>query len=374
MKKILLKVYTAKNLGDDLFIKIILDRYSQTQFFLEAQSYYKNIFKEYSNLNIYDVRKRKNLMNKVRDLLLRNLLPSLYKKRIISDFFQRHESVFKITDVFVCLGGSVFMQPKNLKYYSDVEVYTYLNSQYPDIKKFYLGGNFGPFKDEKYLDSYKSIFSNAADVCFREETSYNLFKELKNVRYSSDIVFGLKTEPVEKIPNSIGFSIVGPIKYVREFDKETYINKYIELIELYQSKKYKIRLFSFAEHEGDLQIIKEIYNRLNERSSIEIINYDGDIDDFLYKYKEVEGVYCGRFHAMILSMIFDQKIFPVIYSKKMTNVLRDINYKGEVIDLFKFDEIDTNYVYNQLQDNKYNIQLEKELSNKHFDELDKILL
>src|SRR5690606_16903613 len=102
-------------------------------------------------------------------------------------------------------------------------------------------------------------------------------------------------------------------------------------------------------------------------------NYEGNLDYFLNKYQEMESIYSGRFHAMILSMLFKQNVFPVIYSEKMSNVLNDIQYKGEVIDLFKFQEINIESVYSQITSNYYNIDNEKFSSELHFKKLDKFL-
>lgn len=43
MKKILIKAYTQLNLGDDLFIKILCERYENTEFYLFATPEYKNL-------------------------------------------------------------------------------------------------------------------------------------------------------------------------------------------------------------------------------------------------------------------------------------------------------------------------------------------
>lgn len=374
MKNVLLKVYTAKNLGDDLFIKILIDRYPNVQFYLEADKDYKNIFSNYNNLQVFGTIKKRSILEKIYNVILRNTLPFLYKKKLELGIVKRYKKYLEIYDTFICLGGSIFMQYKKEPYYFDIEFYKFLQNNYPDKETFFLGGNFGPYNDDNYYKSFYDIFSNATDVCFREEISYKMFKDLSNVRYTSDIVFGLKRKEIQKIHKSVGFSIVGPIKYVREIEEESYINKYIELINYYVDNRYSIRLFGFAEEEGDLAIIKKIYDRIENTSNIEIVNYEGDLDHFLNKYQEMESVYCGRFHAMILSMLFKQNIYPVVYSKKMTNVLNDIGYDGEVIDLFKFNEIDVNFVSNQMLKNKYNIDKEIIEAEYHFEVLDNKLL
>ena len=53
-RKILVDAYYAKNLGDDLFLKILFDRYSDVDWYLfGADEDYKNIFKEYDNVFIH---------------------------------------------------------------------------------------------------------------------------------------------------------------------------------------------------------------------------------------------------------------------------------------------------------------------------------
>ena len=43
MKKILIKAYAQLNLGDDLFIKMLCERYRDVEFYLFANSEYENL-------------------------------------------------------------------------------------------------------------------------------------------------------------------------------------------------------------------------------------------------------------------------------------------------------------------------------------------
>jgi len=72
-------------------------------------------------------------------------------------------------------------------------------------------------------------------------------------------------------------------------------------------------------------------------------------------------------------MLHGQKIYPVIYSEKMTNVLKDINYQGKIIQLSKFDEINTELCYTQPPLNKYNINNERILAQSQFEILDNFI-
>ena len=47
-----------------------------------------------------------------------------------------------------------------------------------------------------------------------------------------------------------------------------------------------------------------------------------------------------RFHSLVLSLIMGQKICPLIYSNKVTNLLSDIRYEGFSARLSELDRVD----------------------------------
>jgi colanic acid/amylovoran biosynthesis protein len=351
-KKVLLKLYSEFNLGDDLFLKIILERYPNVKFYLNADRRYKVVFKNKSNLSIFNSSKIVKLYNKGIWFLDKVLYPKDGQNSLVKYINAINKNYFNLTDIFVSIGGSIFMQEKLLPYYFDIEYYKQVNLFYKGKPKFYLGCNFGPFLDSTFKTEYECIFKKAIDVCFREEYSKKLFENLNNVRHKPDIVFGLKINKAKKIDRSVGFSIISPR---RNIDTNKYLQKYAELISYYQANGYKIFLFSFCKKQGDEKTIKEIIKLLPKRDNINPVFYDGDIESFLKLYSSVEQGYCGRFHAMILSMLCNQTIYPVVYSDKMTNVLQDINYNGDVILMDNFHHLEPEYLFKSISLNSYSI-------------------
>jgi len=368
--KVFVKLFTALNLGDDLFLKILLERYPNTNFILPAPGEYTEIFKDFKNLSVItqDTSTRKNFVKKCFNYFERNLLTVNHKRKIQ----RKYENFFNLNckecNAFISIGGSIFMQPKKLAVYSDVVYYQVVNNYFNNA--FVIGCNFGPYKNEDYFYQYKDVFNRMSDVCFREKDSRNKFSQLSNVRYAPDIVFGLKYKAVQKIPKSVGFSIIAARN---KTDKNSYITKYVELIAFYQSQGYKIYLFSFCKRQGDEDMINTITELLGSVKNINKVFYNGDIDAFLDIYSSVEKMYCGRFHAMILSMLFEQNIYPIVYSKKMTNVLNDINYKGKIILMEDFHSINPQIIYNEITQNYYDIQSQKKESDKQFKMIDLFL-
>src|SRR4051812_38909688 len=100
MKKIMISAYTNFNLGDDLFIKVLCERYPNTRFVLLAPRKYKRSFKESKNLNVYST-----------DSFLIRGIDYLLRKIKVYNFYRKLLS-FRC-DAIVQIGGSLFIQSNN---------------------------------------------------------------------------------------------------------------------------------------------------------------------------------------------------------------------------------------------------------------------
>lgn len=369
--RVFIKLFAELNLGDDLFLKILLERYPDVDFVIFAKEDYKLIFKDYSNLTVINhksLKHSKSFQFKLKMAILRKMFPKTYILKLQEYLRVQYESEFIKSDAFVSIGGSIFIQPRRLPTYEDVELYNLANELINNV--YFIGCNFGPYNDPAYKLSYDEIFSRAKDVCFREDFSYQLFKELKNVRCNPDVVFGLNIKEISKEKKSVGFSIISPRNGI---DKDKYLKKYAELIQFYQRKGYSIKLFSFCRKHGDEITIDSVLDRIEENRNIEKIYYRGDINEFLHKFSSVEMVFCGRFHAMILSMILNQRFLAIAYSKKMTNVLEDINFKGSSLLIEDFQNISPQELNEMILNNTYDIGNQINESKAQFAKLDLLL-
>lgn len=356
MKKVYIEAYLFKNLGDDLFVKIITERYKNVEFYAQTREHYKrntfsNNLKLYSNIGI-------GIINK------------LYEK-----LFNKYNYIGKRLknkcDYMVSIGGSIFMEKDN---FSKVERQF---SIYDNTKPLYiLGSNFGPYKTQKYKDYVKNILSNAQDVSFRDEKSYNAFKELKNVRYNSDIVFGLNIDNIEiKDNNNVVISVIECNLKGLSKEKNEYENLVLELIKLFISKGYNVTLMSFCKKQGDEKVIKSLYKRCSptERKHIEKFYYRGNINEALEKIAQSKIVIGSRFHANIIGLLMKKKVIPIAYSDKTINVLKDIEFKGNIIDIrdikkFNIDELEIDKLETIL-----NLDSHINSAKKQFEKLDEVL-
>ena len=95
MKKIFLYAYDHINLGDDLFIETIANRYSDTEIYFWTNAQNQKAFEEQKNLKIIDE-------NSTKTKILKKIRPSLAARY--------KAGIQKKCDAQVYIGGSIFME------------------------------------------------------------------------------------------------------------------------------------------------------------------------------------------------------------------------------------------------------------------------
>ena len=301
--KIYVKAYTVLNLGDDLFIYILCNRYPNIMFYIKEHANHTDIFKNIKNLKI-----------------IKNIDEIKY-------------------DAIVYIGGSIFIENSE----ESIKRVDKLKKEIikENINTYIIGANFGPYYQEAYYNKIRNeIFPYMKSVTFRDKYSYNLFKDLNNINYAKDIVFQLDASNIKKIDNNeIGISLIHHLdrKEIKKY-YDKYIDKLKEIAKYYIKKGYKIRLFSFCEIEEDTTAINDLLNKMDdsELKYINITKYNGNIEDILNKLANLKMLVATRFHSIILGLKFNIPIIPICYSNKCTNVLNDINFKN----IYKMDTLD----------------------------------
>lgn len=353
--KIKLKAYTNGNLGDDLFINMIAQRYPKCSFYILNTCNFTYRNKIASNVKITE-----GFLAKV----LSRLTTILSFNKISYDYILQRKF-----DLIVIIGGSMFIEGD----YNNFEKKTIRKN-----KRYYiLGCNFGPYKTQKYLESHKMLFCKAEDICFREIYSKQLFPDLPNVRYAPDIIFGLdKRNIILKNSKKVIFSIIDCSQKGDSNMKNIYINKIIELTIFFINKGYDILYMSFCKNEGDEYAIEEIINIMGSHitSKIEKYYYTGNIAEALNVMGDSQIIIGSRFHSNILGMLLGKTVIPIAYSLKMINVLKDMNFRGKFLDLNKLRDFNVDTLANEDLLYIHDISNETMYANKHFEMLDKLLL
>lgn len=341
MKKVLIKAYTKRNLGDDLFIKILCERYPDTLFYIICEKNNSKPFKDIKNLKVIPkIKYIDSILNRV------NISVNINELKLT----QKYGDV----DATVHIGGSIFIQSK----YWKKKIKSYKNSITTSNNFFIIGSNFGPYSVDLFKDSYRNIFKIVNDVCFRDFNSYNLFKELTNVRYAPDVVFNLNINdiPIEKPKQKNVIISVIDLSWRPELKEFSILYEVMleKLICRLINQNYKVTLMSFCENEKDEVVIKRLLDRV-QNSKLDSYFYRDNLEGALKVIKSSSGIIATRFHAMILGWVFNKPTVPIAYSQKMINILDDIKYKDSFINLtdnspWNLDEIISMIDKNKLVD------------------------
>lgn len=362
MKKIFINAYSEFNLGDDLFIKILCERYPNTLFYIYAPENYKVLFQDVKNLKVIPKNK---LMIKAVNYLSRKLFKkkNFYKKKFIDK-----------CDATLYIGGSLFIQESNWRKYLD----SVKQMKVPNRPFFLLGANFGPYNNIEFYNESRKLFNEFEDICFRDEKSYDLFKDLTNVRKADDIVFQLAENNLVQQMSSknIIISVIKPsFRKNLKGNDEIYYNKISDIASYFAENEYTVTLMSFCEFEEDNKAINEIRKKIPKHLTSKISNYyyKLNLTEALNLIENSSFIVGTRFHAMILGWVFNKPVYPIVYSEKMTNVMSDVGFKGNYTLFSDLENLDPYVVFQSMERNLLDISEQKLNSQNQFLKLDEFL-
>lgn len=331
-RKVFIMAYARANVGDDLFIVTLLEKYKDIDFYIGIKEMsFAKAFKEYKNITVIQ-NEEENFDNRI---------PEEY-------------------DAYIYVGGSIFMEGGKV-YNLDNKCNEFMKKCYnKKIPFFYVSSNFGPYQTQEYFDLAKDTFKYCKDICFRDMYSYNLFQDIPTVRYAPDLMFNLENIEDNIQKNTLGISIIDmSIRNSLQKYENAYLKCMINNIIRYIEQEKTVYLFSFCKEENDEKAIEYIESQIPEQYKYRIkkVYYDGDIKQFIRIYKSMEYMICCRFHAMIISTAFGQKMYILSYSKKIDNVIQDLELTEKYTQI---EDLEENTVI-KLNDFK---QVDKEKINK----------
>ena len=332
MTNVLIDAYTRLNLGDDLFVKVLCERYPKEQFTIATRKEYAAPFEAIENLKTAMIPR-----------YIDGILSRLNINYRVSTAIKNKEA--QNNEATVIIGGSIFIEPTDSQSHIKKNQELFEQSQ----QLFILGSNFGPYQSKSFYNAYEKLFSKVKDVCFRDASSYHLFDHLPTVRTAPDVVFSMDTQMIEKMTEG-KYVVISVIDLSWRDNLSAYQEDYeqsiLQISEKLIEKGYKVLLMSFCKYEGDEEAIERILSQTNSEYLTKYF-YAGNIDESLEVINGSSGVIATRFHSMILGWMFNKPVFPFVYSNKTLNVLNDKKYDGYYLEIEKINTIDVNKAVTQ---------------------------
>ncbi|MDT3425167.1 colanic acid/amylovoran biosynthesis protein [Paenibacillus forsythiae] len=362
MKSIMIHAYTKLNLGDDLFIKVLCERYPDTRFILPARKEYKQCLAQLPNLTVYPiesiwVRGVRKLLKKWNDVDFQKLLLKRLALRC---------------DGVVQIGGSMYMQGEGWK-----RDYAWKLDVFDTSKPFYvLGANFGPYTDDQFYQKYRELFSTYTDICFRDEYSHELYKDLGNVRLAPDIIFQHPQQDHPGTGKPVVFSVIKPSARDSLKGLDTmYYNKIKDIAVAFIQEGHEVKLMSFCEYEGDEEAARAILSLIPQQYAdrVSLYFYKTNLEEAVSLLASSSMIIATRFHAMILGWVFGKPVFPIAYSDKTIHVMNDAHFTGTYADLKTMESLEPESVVRSFDTNRLNVTVLARQAEKHFEKLDNYL-
>lgn len=320
-ESVILFACIEKNLGDDIFIKLVCERYKDVKFIISDAAKYGDLEK-ISNL-YFD----SNLKNWLTFANRETLNPILALYNNVKILYYQKKLKGHLCAVYIV--GNAF---KNQKYIGKQQS-LWIKRRVELVEKFYLlSTNFGPYDDERWKQDMKIVFSKMTDICFRDSNSYQLFHSLSNVRYAPDAVLGLNVTPYcMQEENLIIISIID-CDFSARSEKlhqanECFQNNIIKIADYYAENNYKVVLFN-ANTVQDRPAADQILSKIKNKDKVSIYDYEGDIDNTIRLFSSAKYIIGVRLHTIILGLLLKKKVIPFVYDNKISGMLDSIMYYG----------------------------------------------
>lgn len=313
--RVLVYGYLYVNLGDDLLLRILAERYPSVDFYLFTSIDYARIVGR-PNLHII----RRNRLN-----------------RIFSSHLPYQFLCHKF-DAVVYIGGSIFIEKGSSGECTTTRILRRIHRAFPRLPIHIVGCNYGTEQTLRFRQEVKSVFEFVESVCVRDRYSYDIFASSPRISYAPDVVFNLSEggwqESEQRRGTALSVIDLTTRPLLAQY-ADCYEDMMTKIVVCCAEKGGNVKLLSFCRAEGDMEACERIVNKLPQsvRSKVEIVAYEGDIDGFLAHIRSAGVLYATRFHATILGAIFGVPTLPIVYSDKTRYVLDDIEWSGDTIDV-----------------------------------------
>lgn len=303
MQKIFINYNAKDNFGDDLFVRIMCENFSQAKFRTLIPKEFGKGIEKIKNLRITDLNPK--------------TAGRAYAKAIAK------------ADMCTYVGGQVFAEEAE-----DIEQYWEFRYMLRSKPLYYINASFGPYYTNNFLAISRDYVSECEGVWFRDNTSYELFNG-KNIHYMPDLAYIASFPEPLKLPKPYVVVSMVDLSGRPELSviHEKYIAKMRWIAESFKKKGFEVIVLASCRYEWDDKAAEE----LSDLGTV--VTYNGDMDYILSIIKGAKCVVGSRFHAIVCALAAGVCAIPVCYSDNLKNAVLDFDKTHPCFDVKNLADI-----------------------------------
>ena len=309
---ILLESFIDRNLGDDLMLSILVQRYPEVLFMA------------------------------VRDVHLNGLEPYCNWPNFLVPDWGDLDAILPLVDGYIVYGGSTWQDHGNNHHWFGWRRHVLDAMRRHGKFSLAIGNNIGPLMTVAGSQLFADLARDFDHLAVRDSFSLEWLRKAglgDKTSLCADLVFGLPIPKPVPDPGLIGISVHRSALYPER--NEAYGQAIAALVMRLHARRPELRieLLGFDSiSERDDFLIDQIYHRLGRPSWVTCRTYVGDLDGFLAAFGRCSHVFASRFHALLLALLWDIPFTPFDYMGKTAALLADLDYRGPVFTHEDFPE------------------------------------
>lgn len=200
------------------------------------------------------------------------------------------------------------------------------------------------------------------ELQLRENEKIKPIKSEKNIQPTADIVFSRSVNKLQQENKRFNIFLADIFDIFPDLDKETFQEEMMEVIRQIINMGYDVYMIPFT-NTKDQKFNDEICEKVNS-VRCHSIKYSKDLDEMTKEIAKGHFSLCMRFHAIVLSVIYEIPMCSISYGDKSSKLMDRINMKKYNMDFGDNNGLQKNYINLNAQDimEKIHMMLENEKS------------
>lgn len=180
------------------------------------------------------------------------------------------------------------------------------------------------------------------ELKLREDDGIRPIKSEKYIQPTADIVFSRSAKKIQKENKRFNIFLADIFDIFPDLDKEVFNKEIIEVVNQIISMGYEVYLIPFT-NTKDQKFNDMICDRVNS-DHCHSIEYSKNIDEITDEIAKGRFSLCMRFHAIVLSTIYNIPMCSISYGDKSSKLMDRINMKEYNVDFGDNNGIQKEYI------------------------------